>query len=164
MIMPLDRRVKKQQICLECQRLQAENEALKQQIDRLNQTISKLSNDNQQKLESITSSSIKSKSDSTVTDAVSLSYFKQMIDSDTTVLSLRESPLEIITKESSLTQKLALFKGLLEVVRMYMPGDLRIKRLANQDMHQLVRTNGNLVYAQNPKLNARTAVIKAFLL
>ena len=112
MIMPSDKRVKTQQICLECQRLQAENEKLKQQIGRLNQIISELSNDNQQKLESITSSSIKSKADSPVTDAVSLSYSEQMIDSDTTVLSLRESPLEIITIESSLTQKLTLFKGL----------------------------------------------------
>ncbi len=112
MIMPLDRLVKKQQICLECQRLQAENEALKQQIDRLNQIISELSNDNQQKLESVTSSSIKSQSDSTVTDAVSLSYSEQMIDSDTNVLKLREYPLEIITKESSLIQKLTLFNTL----------------------------------------------------
>lgn len=45
-----------------------------------------------------------------------------------------------------------------------MPGDLRIKRTANQDIHQLVRMNGNLVYAQNQKLNVRTAVIKAFFL
>ena len=50
MIMPSDKRAK-QQICLECQRLQAENEALKQQISRLNKIISELSNDNQQNLE-----------------------------------------------------------------------------------------------------------------
>jgi len=46
MIMPADKRVKKQQICLECQRLKAENEALKQQIGRLNKILSELSNDN----------------------------------------------------------------------------------------------------------------------
>ena len=92
MIMTSDRRTQKQQICLECQRLSAENEKLRQEIERLKHMMLPSSTDKQQ--------------------IGSIEYPSQATISTDQGYCLQDSPSVFVTKESSLSQKIDLFRSL----------------------------------------------------
>lgn len=104
----------KHQICLECQILKAENEKLRQEINRLNQLILDVHINNHAVKESIsemaepeTPNIEKSSMTSEPFEyplAVKNQFTEQMI--------FKDSPIEIITKDSSLSQKIALYRSL----------------------------------------------------
>lgn len=90
MIVPSNKRVQKQQICLECQRLGAENEKLRQEIDRLKHMMLPTSTDKQQN--------------------ESKDYSDQTTISTDQGFYLQDSTSVFITKDSTLSQKIDLFR------------------------------------------------------
>jgi len=104
----------KRQICLECQIHKAENEKLRQEIRRLNQLISGAHISNQPAHGSCTEVSEKGKSaiEKVAIDSEIFEYSLPVENPTTEQLIFSDSPVEIITKESSLTPKIALFRRL----------------------------------------------------
>jgi hypothetical protein len=116
--MPSDKRIQKKQICLECQRLRAENEKLRQEIDRLNRMMFDKPNISQQKNNEITAATMipQPSFSSALTYQEPIDYSRQAAVQVAVptgpVLTIHESHSEIVTKESNLAQKIALFRSI----------------------------------------------------